>query len=137
MKKLFLLLLFLLCPIMGHAQTTAIGNGDLPFHKVTSAATTNATVIKAGKARLHGWDCTNTHATLWRYIKFHNQSTTPTAGTGVVKPIAVPPASGNVNYIDKGLYFSTGLSYTMVTGQADSDTTAVAAGDLQCTFYYK
>lgn len=135
MKKLWLLIVFLLCPIMGHAQS--IGVEDLLFHDVVSAATTNATVIKTSRARLHGWDCTNTHATLWRYVKLHNRTTTPTAGSGVVKTIALPPASGQVNFLAKGLYFSSGLAYTMVTGQATTDATAVAAGDIQCTFYYK
>jgi hypothetical protein len=109
----------------GYATT---GAGALRSHLV-AAGSTNATVVKASAGRLLGVDVTNTAATV-RYLKFHNQTTAPTAGTGVVRTIGIPAGTSRWINMDGGEAFTTGIGFTTVTGSADADTAAVTAGDL-------
>lgn len=109
--------------------------GTTDFHLI-SAATTNATNVKASQGQVYGWNITNTNAAT-RYVKFHNTSGTPTAGTGVVRTVGVP-AGGYANFTSiVGIPFSTGIGITTVTGTADNDTTAVGANDLTIDIDYK
>jgi len=94
-----------------------------------SAATTNATIVKASGGRVLGWALANTTAS-WRYVKLHNQTTTPTAGTGVVRTIAIPPNGLAQMKLEGGISFATGIGLTTVTGSADADTAVVALGDI-------
>jgi hypothetical protein len=96
---------------------------------LVSAATTNATIVKASAGRVLGWALANTNAA-WRYVKLHNQTTTPTAGTGVVRTIAIPPNGLAQMKLEGGITFATGIGLTTVTGSADADTTAVGVGDI-------
>lgn len=111
-------------------QARANATGAASKTHLVSAASTNATVARNAACRLLGYRITNTNAAA-RYVKLHNSSTTPTAGTGVVETIGVPASShifGGLTTM--GSAFTTGLSFTTVTGSADADTTAVGAGDL-------
>ena len=96
---------------------------------LVSAATTNATIVKASAGRVLGWALANTNAA-WRYVKLHNQTTTPTAGTGVVRTIAIPPNGLAQMKLEGGIAFATGIGLTTVTGSADADTAAVGVGDI-------
>jgi hypothetical protein len=108
-------------------RTTATGAAS-GTHLI-AAGTTNATVVKGSPGRVLGWSLANTNAA-WRYVKLHNQTTTPTAGSGVVRTIAIPP-NGVTNFsMEGGIAFSTGIALTTVTGSADADNTAVGAGDV-------
>lgn len=110
-------------------QYRANATGAASRSHVISAATANPTIVKASAGRLLGWNISNTNAA-FRYVKFHNQATSPTAGTGVVQTVAVPPNS-NVNLvIDGGIGFATGIAMTTVTGAADNDSAAVGLNDL-------
>jgi len=96
---------------------------------LVSAATTNPTVVKAGAGRLLGFVLTN-NAAAKVYVKFHNQTTAPTAGTGVVRSFGIP-AGGTITFsLEGGIAFSTGIALTTVTGAADADATAVALNDI-------
>ena len=96
---------------------------------LVSAATTNATIVKGSAGRVIGWALANTNAA-WRYVKLHNQTTTPTAGTGVVRTIAIPPNGLAQMKLEGGITFATGIGLTTVTGSADADTAAVGVGDI-------
>ena len=96
---------------------------------LVSAGTTNATIVKGSAGRVLGWALANTNAA-WRYVKLHNQITTPTAGTGVVRTIAIPPNGLAQMKLEGGIAFATGIGLTTVTGSADADTAAVAVGDI-------
>jgi hypothetical protein len=121
------------------AGTNAIGDVGVQYRAnatgaasrthFVSAASTNATIVKNTAGRLVGWCLSNTTAS-WRYVKLHNQTTTPTAGSGVVQTIAIPPNATSNNSIPGGVAFATGIGLTMVTGAADADTTGVAANDI-------
>jgi hypothetical protein len=121
------------------AGTNAIGDVGVQYRAnatgaasgthLVSAATTNATIVKGSPGRVVGWSFGNTNAA-WRYVKLHNQTTTPTAGTGVVRTIAIPPNGVNTFKIEGGIAFATGIGLTTVTGAADADTAAVGLNDI-------
>lgn len=110
-------------------QARANATGAVSIRHVVSAATTNATSVKATAGRVLGWSFGNTTAS-WRYVKLHNIATAPTAGTGVVQTIAIPPNGLAQLEIPAGIGFATGIGLTIVTGSADADATAVAVGDV-------
>lgn len=110
-------------------QYRATATGAASRSHIVAAATTNPTIVKASAGRLLGWSLANTTAA-WRYVKFHNQATAPTAGAGVVQTVGVPPNGVAQLMIEGGVGFATGIGLTIVTGSADADATAVAAGDV-------
>lgn len=110
-------------------QYRASATGAASGTHLVSAASTNPTVVKAGAGRLLGFVLTN-NAAAKVYVKLHNQTTTPTAGTGVVRSFGIP-AGGTVAFaLEGGIAFSTGIALTTVTGAADADATGVAANDI-------
>lgn len=110
-------------------QYRANATGAASGTHVVSAATTNATSVKGSAGRVVGWSFGNTNAA-WRYVKLHNQTAIPTAGSGVVRTIAIPPNGVSNNAFEGGIAFTTGIGLTIVTGSADNDATAVGAGDV-------
>jgi len=105
-----------------------------PFHLV-SAASTNATVVKASAGQLFGWYLYNSNAAM-RKVVFHNSASTPTAGAGVFFTINLPGgAAANVMCQDP-ILFSAGIAVTTTTGLSDSDATAVGANDLAINLFY-
>jgi hypothetical protein len=96
---------------------------------IVSAATTNPTLVKNAAGRVLGWIFGNNTAS-FRYVKLHNQATAPTAGTGVVRTIALPPNSTVTYTIEGGIGFATGIGLTIVTGVADADNTAVGLNEV-------
>lgn len=109
-------------------RANATGAGTIA--KVLSAASTNATVVKASAGRLIGYHLSNTNAA-FRYVKLYNVAAAPTAGAGtIVGIIALPPNSTVSVSHPGGIGFATGISYTMVTGAADTDAIAVGANDI-------
>jgi hypothetical protein len=110
-------------------QYRANATGAASGTHLVSAATTNATIVKGSPGRVIGWSLANTNAA-WRYVKLHNQTTTPTAGTGVVRTIAIPPNNVNTFNIEGGIAFATGIGLTTVTGAADADNAAVGLNDI-------
>jgi hypothetical protein len=116
-------------------QYRATATGAATIKHLISAATTNLTSTKASAGRLIGWKIANTNAA-YRYVKMHNTAGAPTAGSGVVMTIAVPPNSSVSDHYEGGIGFSTGIAFSTVTGSADADTAAVGAGDLIIDLFY-
>jgi hypothetical protein len=109
--------------------------GDSTFHLV-SAATTNATNIKASAGKVTGWYVYNSNASA-RKVAFHNTAGTPTAGVSIHSSIVIPGlAAANVSFPD-GIDFGTGIAITTVTDLTDAGNTAVALNDLIINIYYK
>jgi hypothetical protein len=109
-------------------QYRSTSSGAFANHLV-SAANTNPTVVKFGGGKVLGWYFANTTAA-WVYIKLHNQATAPTAGTGVIRTIAVPPNGVSQFFSEGGATFNTGIGMTVVGGAADADNTPVTAATL-------
>jgi hypothetical protein len=120
-------------PILTTRLRSPLG-GDLPFHLV-SAATTNATLVKAGGTLLKGWALTNTNAAI-RYIAFHDLGRVPVGGQNVYFKYGIPASGASNQYFGDGIQFFQGLALTLVAASADSDATAVGSGDLLVNLFY-
>lgn len=116
-------------------QTPATSGGLTTYHLI-SAATTNATNIKASAGQVYGWYIQNNNAAM-RKVAFHNSASAPTAGASVFFSLSIPASSAANISFPNGIPFSSGIGITTVTEQADSGTTAVASGDLNINIFYK
>lgn len=108
--------------------------------KLISAATTNATSVKASAGQVCGWSISNVNAAA-RFVKLYNKASAPTVGTDVpVMTILVPGATtgGQAVYQnDFCIAFATGIALATTTGVADADTGAVAASEIVVNLFYK
>ncbi|MFM1991274.1 MAG: hypothetical protein RJA99_4231 [Pseudomonadota bacterium] len=104
---------------------------------LNSAASTNAALVLTGSSGLHAFYATNTGATA-AFVKLFNKATAPTVGTDVPALILpVPAAVGGVPGVctlpigTNGFRFALGLGIAITGAAADTDTTAVAAGQVK------
>lgn len=115
------------------------GSGGALFNRLNSAATINATVIKATPGNIYQIDIFNKAATVL-YVKFYNKATTPAPATdnALLEWVIGVPAGQRAfaDFSDVGLAFAAGISYATVTGVTDTDAVAVAANDLQVNVAY-
>lgn len=104
---------------------------------VNSAATTNATSIKASAGTVWNIICSNANAAA-RYVKFYNLAVAPTVGTSVPAFTIAVPATSTVTIAGgaNGIRFGTGIALAITTGIADSDTAAVAANEIKVATSY-
>ena len=121
---------------------TTITNAGTPTapatpYFVNSAATTNGALILTGTSGVQAFYATNTGATA-AFVKLYNKATAPTVGTDVPEMIIPVPAavSGVPGFIElspgfNGYRFALGLGIAITGAAADSDTTAVAAGQVK------
>jgi len=118
------------------ATSAATGGVATIARLPSSANSANLTQVKSGIGRLYKVVACNTTTTHAR-IKFYNAlSANVTVGTTapfLTRPLPAAPAAGGLNcstfdMADIGWSFSTGISFALVTGAADNDATAVAAG---------
>lgn len=119
--------------ILSHASSAEAPSS----HRLTSAGSTNATVVKASNGNLYRVLAANGNAAA-RFLKFYNKATTPTVGTDVpVMVLAIP--AGDTLSVPLDLLpfgFNAGISYALTTGIADADTGAVAAGEISLTLQF-
>ena len=107
-----------------------------PYYK-NSTADTNGALVLTGTSSLHCLWATNIGATP-AFVKLYNTATAPTVGTDVPEMIIPVPAAVSgvpgVASINPGFLtfrFALGLGIAITGGMADSDTTAVAAGQVK------
>jgi hypothetical protein len=108
---------------------SATSNGATPS-RINAAASTNATSLKASAGQAYGIDVFNV-AAYNVFLKLYNKASAPTVGTDTPF-MTIPVAAGGGASLrwNMGLPMGTGIAYAITKLQADSDTTAVAAGDL-------
>lgn len=100
--------------------------------KVDSAASTNATSVKATVGLLCSVVAINTTATLY-YLKFYNTAAAPTCNSDtVVQKFPVPASTSGgppvqIPFPD-GMKFTTGIGLCLTGGIADNDNTNAATG---------
>lgn len=120
-----------------YAMCTSADNGGSKHH-LKSAATTNATSVKASAGRVHMLNVSNLTAAA-KFLKLYNLAVAPTVGTSV--PFMVIPIQANttlpVVHSDIGVYFSTGIAYAITGAVADSDTTAIGANEVLVNMIYQ
>ena len=104
---------------------------------VNSAATTNGALILTGTSGLQSFYASNIGAAV-AYVKLYNVAVAPVVGTDVPEMIIpVPAAVGTVAGVAtlpigySGFRFASGLGIAITGLMADTDTTAVAAGQVK------
>jgi hypothetical protein len=103
---------------------------------LNSAATTNATSVKATAGNIYNIALSNNGAAA-AFFKLYNKATAPTVGTDIPLDVITVGAGSYVN-IDsaRGIRFATGIAYAITNLIADADTTAVAAGQVKVHISY-
>ena len=96
-----------------------------------SAATTNATLVKAGASKLVSVVGYNA-STAVKYLRIYNKATAPMVGTDTpLLVFAMPPsASFQFDLSDIGFYCPTGLGFAITNASALLDATVIAANDV-------
>ncbi|WP_349434244.1 hypothetical protein [Pararhizobium sp. A13] len=123
---------------VGLIATNSFGSGTTA-HKLLAAATTNATSVKTTSGKLLGGVLKNLSAAN-KFVKFYSKASAPTVGTDT--PIFTIALSANetfqiADFVGPiGHSISTGIAYAITGAVADSDTTAVAAGDVMVNLIY-
>lgn len=113
-------------------QVRATAGGLSTVSKLPSAAaSTNATSVKASAGRLYKIRGYNAAAAV-RYLKIYNKASAPTVGTDVpVVTIALKATDVfDIDFINIGQFFATGIAYALTTGAADNDTGALTLADV-------
>lgn len=115
-------------------QVTAATTGGYTPAKLISAATTNATSVKASAGTIGYLTASNINASP-RYLKIYNKASAPTVGTDVpVHTFIIPGntagAGTNIPLPPQGIALGTGIAFATTTGVADADTGAVASAEL-------
>jgi|SRR5882672_6058619 len=115
-----------------------VDDSSIPFSLIATADT-NQTLVKAGPGVLVGIHAINTNAAV-RYLKFYDIRKVPVAGSGIpVRRYAIPAQSTGAGFVAPFFLparFLNGIAFTITGGQADNDTSALAAGDVTLTLEY-
>lgn len=124
-------------PTITVTGTPGAGFGASTLHHAISAATTNATSVKASAGAINSLHVCNANAAV-RYFKLYNKASAPTVGTDTpVMTVLVPP-NGSIA-LDLGAYgvrLGTGIAYALTTGIAVADTGAVGLSDMSVHISY-
>ena len=124
-------------PITGSVTATVTPPAPVTPYFLNSAATTNGALIITGTSGLTSLYATNIGATD-AFVKLYNKATAPVVGTDIPEMVIPIPAanagfpgvaSPNLGFI--ALRFPLGLGIAVTGGAADTDTTAVAAGQVK------
>lgn len=122
--------------VIGDVNVKPATSGGLLISRTLSAATTNATSVKASAGQVFGWFLYNANAAV-RYLKLYNKASAPTVGTDTpVMTVPIPAgAAANVEFT-QGIAFGTGIALALTTGVADTDTAAVALNEIVANVFY-
>jgi len=116
-----------------------LSDPGIRVHRVLSAASNNAAVIKAAPGVLFGVLLINSTSTVY-YLKLYDQTSTPNpAADTPYMTIPIPHSSGAGGGVVcpslPGVPFNTGMAMVLVAGQGDTDNTAAATGVAINLFY--
>jgi hypothetical protein len=121
-------------------RTQAVGNTS--FRDISGGlADDDESVVMSAAGVLLGISARNTHATAGAHLKCTNTATlasnTP-GSTTIVYEMFIPAIANGGTVVDRGINMtlSTGLVCYLATGDADSDTTDVVAGDVSYNVTY-
>ena len=119
------------------SPAAATSGGATPYHLV-SAASTNATSVKASAGVVSSVSAFNTNASP-RYLKLFDKASAPTLGTDTpVLTYLIPPSNGGfTKAYPVGVQFSTGIALAITANMADTDNSAVGASDVCVNIAYK
>lgn len=107
------------------------------WHRVASAASTNATSVKAAPGHVYGFYVGNVDTDEIRYLKFYDKASAPTVGTDTpIATIAIPISGQAYAYFPVGIPFAVGIAYAIVDGVTDASVVVVAANDVHGGLLY-
>ncbi len=112
---------------------TAAAFGGAANHYTTSAASTNATSVKASAAgTIYDISVINTTATLY-YLRLYDSAAAPTcsSATGFVETIPIPASAtgaGVVRTFPVGRAYANGIGFCITAGGSSTDNTSAATG---------
>lgn len=122
-------------PLPVSPGVSATGTAGMLSARILSAATTNATSVKASPGTIYTIYAGNTGTVA--FLKLYNKASAPSVGTDVpVLIIQLPATVGSlaINF-PQGKAFSLGIAYAITGLAVDTDTTAVGlnqvVGDLE------
>lgn len=102
--------------------------------RLSSAASTNATLVKNSTGNLYAVTITNTSAAV-KYVKWYNKSSAPVVGTDTPVLTFAVPATSTLNFAwPVSWRFSNGIGFGITGAAVDTDATAVAAGDILLSY---
>lgn len=114
---------------------TASNNGG-QLHRLISAATINATNVKAEPGRISWLRASNTGAAAV-YLKIYDKAAAPDPAADTPIMTLVIPAEQTIDVnVPAGIYCSTGISYLITAAVGDTDTTAIPANDVIVNMQY-
>lgn len=125
-------------PVSGAFQRaiSATTNGIITFHHLISAATTNATSVKASAGAIANIELTNNSASM-KFFKLYNKASAPTVGTDTPILTLGIPANGVRSFTPPVEWrLATGIAYAITGAPAVADTTAVALNDVAVSIGY-
>jgi hypothetical protein len=121
------------------APIQVIVEGTVTPYTYISQATTNPNTISPQPSKLYVVSAIGLTSTV-RYLKFYDTDMAPIVGTDTpVMTIPVPAntqGAGIVIPFNTPVNFSTGLSFAITSGSADTNTGAVLAGDVIINLTY-
>ncbi len=122
---------------IGQVNIAAQATGGATSFTKISAATTNATSVKASAGTLLMVAATNNSATV-AFLKFYNKASAPTVGTDTPVLTIMLPANGGVALPipAAGVAFAAGIAYAITGLATTADTTAVALNQVQLNGAY-
>jgi|SRR5581483_7422378 len=130
-------------PVSGTVTVNAASatTGGATPGKLISAASTNATSVKASAGTLYTLTVSNVNAAM-RYLKLYDKASAPTVGTDTpVQVFGIPGNTAGAGIVVPipacGIAFATGIAFALTTGIADADTGAVGASDHAVSYSYK
>lgn len=116
-------------PTVNVGPATSVGSAS--HHNLVSAASTNATAVKASAGVINNLYFGNNAAT-HAYVKIYDKASAPVVGTDTPIMTIMVPANGvatiGAGYV--GMRLVTGVAYAVTGGAAVTDTTAVAAAQV-------
>lgn len=121
-------------PYSSQVATTAGGQSNVSR---IATADTNPVVIKATPGRVFGWSVTNLTASP-KFVKLYNKASAPNPAADAPVLRLVVPANGVAAYhAEKGFAgFTNGIAMLATGAVADTDATALAAGDLVINVFF-
>lgn len=124
---------------IGDVAITARATGGVtPFHLI-SAATTNATSVKAAPGRLHIVTAHNINASP-RYLKLYDKATAPVVGTDIPKyTFLIPGGTVGTGFTLEstiGTSFLNGIALAITGGITDADATAILVNEVAVNLGY-
>lgn len=104
--------------------------------RIKSAATTNATIVKATPGKILGIQVGNTGAAI-AFLKLYDKATAPTVGTDIpVQTIPIPALTTLNLHMPASVQFTLGIAYAITNVGTDADTTVVVADQITGAMFY-